>query len=201
MTHRLPLPNPATFTQAQWSAHARLTELRRATARDKAREGVYAALADDRAARVEGPSGLLLHSPSLPHLVSGLGLALRHDGTLPTRAMEIAILTVAAAWKADYAFANHDAYAAKAGVPQAVIDALREGREPALTDAKDRIAWRVARAMLDHRRVPDDLQAEARAVLGDRGAIELVTLVGYYGMLCGLCATFDIEVPGGRRVF
>ena len=86
-------------------------------------------------------------------------------------------------------------------MPAAVIADLKAGREPALADAKDQLAWRVARAMLDARHVPDALQAEMRATLGDRGAVELTALVGYYGMLCGLCATFDIEVPDGRRVF
>ena len=200
MARRLPPPDPAAFTPEQKAAHERLAALRRGGHNQSERQSVYAAVGE-KATRLEGPSSILLHSPVLSPLSSEFGLALRRDSVLPTTAMEIAILTVAAAWKADYAFANHEAYALNAGVAADVIADLRQGREPKLTDEKDKLAWRVARAMLDQRHVPDDLQAEMRRTLGDRGAVELTALVGYYGMLCGLCATFDVEVPDGRRVF
>jgi 4-carboxymuconolactone decarboxylase len=200
MTRRLPPPDPAAFTPEQKAAHERLASLRRGGHSQASRQSVYASVGE-KATRLEGPSSILLHSPVLSPVSSEFGLALRRESVVPTTAMEIAILTVAAAWKADYAFANHDAYAEKAGVPAPVIADLRAGRKPALTEVKDQLAWRVARAMLDARHVPDALQAEMRETLGDRGAVELTALVGYYGMLCGLCATFDIEVPDGRRVF
>ena len=200
MARRLPPPDPAAFTPEQKAAHERLAALRRGGHSQSERQSVYASVGE-KATRLEGPSSILLHSAVLSPLSSEFGLALRRDSVVPTTAMEVAILTIAAAWKADYAFANHDAYAAKAGVPSAVIEDLRAGRAPTLADEKDRIAWRVARAMLDARHVPDDLQAEMRRALGDRGAVELTALCGYYGMLCGLCATFDVEVPDGRRVF
>jgi len=200
MERRLPPPDPAAFTPEQSAANERLTDLRRGGHSAAGRQAVYAGVRE-KATRLEGPSSILLHSPVLAPLSSELGLALRRESVVPTSAMEVAILAVAAAWQADYAFANHEAYAVKAGVPAAAIEDLRQGREPALAGATDRLALRVARAMIDGRHVTDDLQAEARRILTDRGAVELVALVGYYTMLCGLSATFDIALPDGRRVF
>ena len=46
---------------------------------------------------------------------------------------------------------------------------------------------------------PDDATFEAaREALGLDGAMELVTLVGYYNLLAQLMQTFDIEVPTGE---
>src|SRR5688500_20411402 len=71
-----------------------------------------------------GPFIELLASPELMTRVSALGEYLRYRSALPPRLSEFAILITAAHWKQQFEWDIHAPIAAKAGVPQAAIDAI-----------------------------------------------------------------------------
>jgi 4-carboxymuconolactone decarboxylase len=175
-----------------------LARLRRAPA---PRGGaVYGALAGARAHAIEGPSLALLRSPELAPAVTALGLHLRHRSVLPTPLMEIVILTVAAHWRSAYAWDNHEEYARKAGVAAAVIAALAESRAPALAGDEE-LAHRYCRLLLDRRAVDEPTHRQVVERFGERGAVELATLIVYYGLLCSVLVAFEVPARGGRLPF
>jgi 4-carboxymuconolactone decarboxylase len=81
-----------------------------------------------------------------------------------------------------------------AGVAQATVDAIREGREPAL-DPTERLVNDFCGALVsgDHR-VGDALFADARAHFGDQGLVELVVTLGYFAMIALPLNAFEMQM-------
>ena len=148
---------------------------------------------------LRGPFNALLHAPHVGDAVQRLGERLRFDGILPPCQREIAVLCVAAHWRADYEWWAHARIARDCGVADAVIEAIRERRRPALEDAHERLVHDCARALLDERRIPDRLYDEAVAGIGETALVELVILLGYYSLVSMILVGFQVPLPEGER--
>jgi 4-carboxymuconolactone decarboxylase len=59
---------------------------------------------------------------------------------------------------------------------------------------------KVATQLLDERRVDDATYAAAERLLGERGMVELVTLIGYYCLISLLLNLFEVPLPEGEAV-
>ena len=106
------------------------------------------------------------------------------------------ILWLARRLGAAYEWVKHLAPARQAGVPEAVIEALRTRQEPNL-DATQAAALTVARCVLERRSIPAAVQDALAAEIGLPGVIELVVLVGFYQMIAGVIFAFDVPLPEG----
>ena len=81
-----------------------------------------------------------------------------------------------------------------AGVPQATIDAIREGTEPAL-DPTERLVNDFCGALVSgNHRVGDALFDAARAHFGDQGLVELVVTLGYFAMIALPLNAFEMRM-------
>ena len=147
---------------------------------------------------LRGPFNALLHAPHLGDPTQRLGERLRFEGVLPARQREIAVLCVAAQWRADYEWWAHARIAAECGVEEEVIDAIRRREPPALQDPAERVVHDFARALLDQRRVPVGLYDRTAAALGEAALVELVILLGYYSLVSMLLVAFEVPVPEGE---
>lgn len=67
-----------------------------------------------------------------------------------------------------------------------------------LADARERVVHAVTRELLAQGDLGDALYAEAAATLGRAALVELVTLVGYYGVLALQMRVFRVGVPEGQ---
>ena len=132
---------------------------------------------------VKGSFIPLLRSPELVHRVGKLGEYLRFGSVLPTRVNEFATLIVSRAWTQQFEWAVHAAAAAKAGTSAASIAALREGRRPDDMDADEALTHDFCTELLAHHGVSDTTYQRAVARFGERGVVELSTLVGYFVMV------------------
>src|SRR5690554_3464328 len=99
-------------------------------AMDAAQKAVYDRIAGGARGGVRGPFLALLHSPDLAARVEQLGVYVRFECAVPQRLRELAILTVARNWQADYEWFAHAPIAENQGLPKAVIDALGIGAAP-----------------------------------------------------------------------
>jgi 4-carboxymuconolactone decarboxylase len=142
-----------------------------------------------------GPFNAMLASPRVGSALQALGAALRYESSLPDRAREIVILTVAAHLGSDYEWSAHEPQARHCGVPDVVIASLRKDRPPELADPAERAAYQLARALLHREKVPDDLYRPVRAALDASGVFEVSTLVGYYWLLATQLRLFQVETP------
>ena len=68
-------------------------------------------------------------------------------------------------------------------------------REPPLRDAQERAVYAISTSLLETRGVPEALYVEGVAALGARGMVELVGILGYYGMVSMTLNTFEIGLP------
>jgi 4-carboxymuconolactone decarboxylase len=141
-----------------------------------------------------GPFGVWLHSPAIGHAVQSFGAAVRFETSLPERIKEIAICTVGAHYRAKFEFAAHGPMAIRAGVPAAAIEAIRVGNDPALSDAADVASYRIARELLTQHRLHEAAYAGAVQSFGESGLVELVTVIGYYCLVCLTLNAFEVDV-------
>jgi 4-carboxymuconolactone decarboxylase len=147
----------------------------------------------DPAARLQGPTRVLIHVPELAPPVSALGELLRASRFgLDPRVQEIAILIVARRRAADYVWFAHVPLALAAGLSRETIAALRDGAAPG--DAAEAEVAAFVEALVDGA-VADDLYRPLADRLGTAGIIHLATLAGYYGMVATLLAATETHRP------
>jgi 4-carboxymuconolactone decarboxylase len=153
---------------------------------------VYDAIAVPRGGIVPAPYHVLLESPELAQLTQALGAFCRYRTELGAQLSELLVLVTASYWNAEFEFAVHSREAAKAGVPGAVIEALREHRTPDFADADSKLMYDFAAAFFATRDVPDDLFEKAIARFGRRGVVELTGVLGCYSSLAILLRVFRV---------
>jgi 4-carboxymuconolactone decarboxylase len=148
--------------------------------------------------RIDGMYLSLLNHPELTRCVSDLGTFLRFGaGALPSSVREMVILWLAQRLGAAYEWVKHEPVARAAGLPDAVMNALRAGQEPLDLDETHRNALQVARYSLELHSIPPEVQATLAAQVGLKGVIELVVLVGFYRLIAGVIFSFDVPLPEG----
>jgi len=167
-----------------------------ATKLDAAQKAVYDRIASGARGGVGGPFIPLLTSPELCGRVEQVGVFIRYECSVPMRLRELAILCVGQHWKAAYEWYAHAPIAAKQGVPQAVIDAIGRGAETVPFDAEaDRTVHGFVRELLRSGQVSDGSYDAVRRLLGEKGAVELTGLVGYYSLLAMQLNVFQVAPP------
>jgi len=150
-----------------------------------------------------GPFVPLLRSPELMTRLQKVGEHLRFGTVLSLDILELTILTVAQEWGQEFEWGYHRPLAERAGVPDAVIEALAEGREPTSFTGDQAVAYAVAQQLQRAHRVDEDTFARAVAVFGEDGFVELVATVGYYTTLAMVMNAAQTPPPppdGGPRL-
>jgi len=148
--------------------------------------------------RVAGPFAALLHSPELARRIAETGHYVRFEGPLSQAERELAIITVARVFDAQYEWAAHAVLARKAGVREEVIAAIRERRAPAgFTPAEAQI-FGYANSLLREHRVSDEAFAALQKRFGLEGLVDLTATIGYYAMIGCTLNAFGIEPTPGE---
>jgi 4-carboxymuconolactone decarboxylase len=148
----------------------------------------------DADGRLEGPFNAFLLQPRLGSALQALGASVRYDTGLDDRCREIAILVVAAYWRSDFEWYAHEAVGRAAGLGDAELAALREGRHAELAGPESVVA-RTAAALVTRGDLDDAEYGEAVSHLGPAGLFELLTLVGYYATLALQLRVFRVPAP------
>ena len=82
------------------------------------------------------------------------------------------------------------------GVDADAIEALRKGQPAKFKAADEMAAYELAQELLNTRNVSDATYARVKAVLGERGILDLVAVLGYYGLIAMSMKAFAL-VPEG----
>ena len=134
-------------------------------------------------AEVSGPFFPLLRSPDLMVRTSALGEYLRYRSTLPPRLSEFVILLTAREWSQQYEWNAHYPLAIKAGVSEAIANAIAEGRRPDAMAPDHHALYEFVQELLRTRTVSDATYQRALSLFGERGVVDTVGIVGYYSMI------------------
>jgi len=148
----------------------------------------------------QGPFIPLLRSPALMGRVDKLGEYLRYESALPARLREFAILLVARLYSQNVEWAIHQPIALKAGVAEATVAAIADGRRPPAMAADEAALWDFCSELFVHRGVSDASYAAAVAVLGESGVIDLIGLAGYYAMIAMVMNVARTPAPEGPKL-
>jgi 4-carboxymuconolactone decarboxylase len=147
--------------------------------------------------KVEGPLRVWLTSPPLAARAQELGAFCRFHTSLAPRLSELAILVTAAHWRAGFEWHAHEKFAREAGLSGAVIEAIKTGAEPRFQNDDEAAVHAFARELLQERQVSDATYARATAALGTVGVVDLVGILGYYGLISMTINAFQLPVPDG----
>jgi alkylhydroperoxidase family enzyme len=106
------------------------------------------------------------------------------------RLRELVILRVAQRSNGRYAWVQHVAIAESLGVDDVQIAALERGETPsALFIEQERIAFTLADEVLETCRCEEHTFAAVRGQFSPREILELLLLIGYFRMICGVMTT------------
>ncbi|HEY8579531.1 MAG TPA: carboxymuconolactone decarboxylase family protein [Beijerinckiaceae bacterium] len=145
-----------------------------------------------------GPWHVFIRSPELLTHAQRMGEYLRYRCSLSGRLSELAILLVARCWTQDYEWGAHRKHALKAGVTEATVAAIAEGRRPSGLTDEEQTVWDMVTEILNTRRVSDATYAQALARFGEQGVIDLCGLVGYYQLLALTMNVARVPPPDGE---
>ncbi|MEM9029092.1 MAG: carboxymuconolactone decarboxylase family protein [Pseudomonadota bacterium] len=169
----------------------------------KAQRRIHDEIASGPRGTVPAPQQIWLHAPDFCDVAQKLGAYCRYGSSLPTELSELAILVVGRHWQADYEWWAHARIAREAGLPEAIIEAIRVGQAPDFVDQDLRaeVIYETAKEMLETQRLTQDSYDRALAALGRQGLVEVVGIVGYYCLISLTLNVFDVKTPDGTQPF
>src|SRR3984893_16016734 len=169
----------------QYKAEQPMSRYRDITAAEMnpAQKRVHDQIVAGKRGRFGGPFQLLIRAPEICGHASQLGEHLRWGTSLPDRLSELAIITTARFWRAQYEWYAHAPLAAQAGVPAAGIGGIRPRGTPRAAAPGDALVRRVCTELFETQRLSETSFREAIATLGETGLIEVIGIIGYYTLI------------------
>ena len=151
---------------------------------------------------IQGPRGALiepfvplLRSPELCTHVQRTGEYLRYRSTLALRLSELAILITARHWSQQVEWAIHAPIALQAGVHPDTVQAIAEGRQPQGLPPDEAAVYAFSTELQHNQGVSDATWAQAIALFGEQGVIDLIGINGYYSLLSMVMNASRTAVP------
>jgi len=146
-----------------------------------------------------GPFNVMLRSPEMGDVAQQLGAFSRFN-TMPGRLREMAIIMTARFWTSHFEWYAHKNAALREGLSPAIVDAIADGETPANMDADETVVYSLVHELLNDRRVSDTTFQQAVASLGERGVVDVVGIVGYYGMVSLFLNVDEYPLPDGVEI-
>jgi 4-carboxymuconolactone decarboxylase len=145
-----------------------------------------------------GHGSITINSPEMARRRNHLTHYLRYETTFDKRIQELAILIAARAMDCPYVWNAHAPAARRAGLKDALIDAIRE-RQPLPEMAPDEAAIvAYGREFFDTHRVSDVTFKAALDQFGPQHLVELTQLMGHYTQTAFFLNAFAVELPAER---
>lgn len=160
----------------------RMPPLARETMNDLQRAAADELIAGPRKG-VRGPFIPLMRSPQLLAPLQKAGEYLRFDSALSRRVSEFATLVVARQWTQQLEWAVHEPLARQQGTTEEAIEALRVGRRPPAMSTEEACVYDFIHELTICRGISDPTYAMCIERFGERGVIDLVGLIGYFGLM------------------
>ena len=139
-----------------------------------------------------GPFSVWMRYPKIAERAHYFGNAVRLEGKLGRRLLELAVLLVARHWHADYVFSAHVPAGIEHGLGEDLVEAIRTHRTPDFAKDDERLVYDTVTELLETRRLSDESYQRALDALGLDRLIELVTAVGFYMTASAMVNAFDV---------
>lgn len=141
-----------------------------------------------------GPGSVLAHVPELSRRNTAINNYLRNESTLPKKIQELTMLVTAREMDCQHIWNAHAGSARQAGVPDDLVDGLREYDDLDGLAPDEEAVVNYARAILRTHYASRGAYQAALEQFGVQGLIELTMLVGNYASLAMLVNAFDTDL-------
>ena len=147
-----------------------------------------------------GPMSIIKHSPEMARRAIPLFEYVRNESSLPQTVRELAMLTTARAKDCPYIWNAHAALGRKAGLSDALVDALRDRQPLPPLSAAEEAVINLGMEFFGTNRVNEATFNLALDQFGAQGVVELTTLMGFYAMLAFNANAVDLGLahPSGE---
>lgn len=145
--------------------------------------------------KVPEPMIAWLRNPELADRVQSLGEVLRYRTSIVPKWLEMAIIIVGRHWTSHLEWTAHKRFALTAGLDPQIVEDIAARRLPTINDAYGQAVYDVTVSMLTTSRLSQGLYLRAISQLGERGLVELVTLMGYYCAASFTLNAFELGLP------
>jgi 4-carboxymuconolactone decarboxylase len=145
--------------------------------------------------KLPSPMIAWLRNPEMARRAQHLGELLRFQTSLEPMLVELAILVTARHLGSQQVWTSHERYALQFGMSLANVEAIAACTEPVWSSEREAVVYAVSKSLADTHRIESDLYERAVAVLGETGTVELVAVVGYYGLVGLTANAFELGLP------
>jgi len=150
-------------------------------------------------AGANGPFNVLLRSPEIGDLGQQFGASTRFKSSLPQKLYELAILVTARHWTSQYEWQAHHRSALQAGLSPTIADAIAQGKRPAVMQKDEETVYNFSSELLNTKQVSDATFNAAKTAFGERGVVDLIGVMGWYGTVSMLLNTDRYPVAEGTQ--
>jgi 4-carboxymuconolactone decarboxylase len=147
----------------------------------------------------DGPFNVQLRSPEMGDLGQQFGAATRFATSVPRKLYELAIIITARHWTAQFEWTAHHRGALQAGVSPAVCDAIAAGKRPSAMPPDEEVVYNFATELLEKKQVSDATFDAAKKLLGERGVVDLISVMGWYGTVSMYLNVDRYPLPEGTQ--
>ena len=147
----------------------------------------------------DGPFNVQLRSPEMGDLGQQFGAATRFATSVPRKLYELAIIVTARHWTAQFEWTAHHRGALQAGVSPAVCDAIAAGKRPSAMPPDEEVVYNFATELLEKKQVSDATFDAAKKLLGERGVVDLISVMGWYGTVSMYLNVDRYPLPDGSQ--
>ncbi|MEM7079354.1 MAG: carboxymuconolactone decarboxylase family protein [Pseudomonadota bacterium] len=148
---------------------------------------------------IGGPFDIWVRSPEMGRRMVGLGGFYRFRTHVDRRYIELAILVTGAHWQAQFEWYAHEPMARDAGVPEAVIAAIKAGTAPDFDDPGDEATYHLVHQLHNDHKASDAAYAAAVEQFDEVGVAEIVGVAGFYVSVSMTLNAFDVDLPEGAE--
>lgn len=149
--------------------------------------------------RVAGPFQVLLNSPDVAVRVANVGAALLYDSALTPAVKTLTWLIAAREYDCDYEWATCVPHAQKAGVQDALINAIWD-RKPlvGLTAEQELLVDFCHQLLRGNHHVSEPSYRAAVEHFGVAATVQIAATIGYFVMLAFLLNAFEVDPKPGE---
>lgn len=155
-----------------------------------------AEMTDDNGSLI-GPFHAMATRPHLGAHMLELGRAVRFEGALERRLLEVAICTVGARWKSEFEFWAHRGIGITAGLDADELDRLAAGDDTPFSAEDEALVHRYASQLLDTGHPDEATWGGIVDLVGHDGAIDLTISIGYYCQISFVLNATAVRLPEG----
>ena len=147
-----------------------------------------------------GPYWAYISNPKLMRLQQDLSNCIAGGG-LSKRERQMAIMAIIRHWGAAYPWSVQYKTALNLGIAADVLDTINAGGRPAVSDAREQMAFDVARELLGSRSLSPAAYDGASRLFSETELVSLIASIGQFSMTCLTTLAYDCTpAPGGAAM-